>query len=117
MNTFRRVRPTEPGFQNVAQVHRSFAVETDMPGVERHPAERLAATVFQPALFLCLAGLFIRAANPLDRMECKSNSSAGKPRQALQDGHLSRHFHRVLKVCLWASLQKFQTNETALAAD
>jgi hypothetical protein len=45
-----------------------LTIEKDVPGVVRHPAERLSTTVSEPALLLLLAGFGVLLANPLRRM-------------------------------------------------
>src|SRR5215475_1813520 len=67
----------DAGLKQVAQVHRliadatereRLAVEANVAGIERHPAERLAPTVPEPALFLLLAGYRVLLADALHRM-------------------------------------------------
>jgi hypothetical protein len=51
-----------------ATEYERLTVKRDVPGVERHQTERLAATVSQPSLFLLLSRFFVFPANPLDRV-------------------------------------------------
>jgi hypothetical protein len=68
-----------------ATEYERLTVKRDVPGVERHPTETLAATVSQPALFLLLSSFCVFPANSLDRVGMQPEfirSACGGRRQA-----------------------------------